>query len=48
MSDLAWMFVAFATVWLAIGGYLIVLGVRQKRLERDLQRLQGSAQDQDT
>lgn len=41
MSELAWLFVAFAAVWVGLGAYLLSLGVRQKRLEerlRDLER----------
>ena len=37
MSDLAWMFVAFAAVWIAIGGYLVSINARQRRLERRLE-----------
>lgn len=40
MSDVAWLFVAFLAVWVAIGGYLLTLGVRQRRLERRLEDLE--------
>jgi CcmD family protein len=36
VSDLAWLFVAFAAVWVAIGGYLVTIAARQRRLERRL------------
>lgn len=39
MSDLAWLFVAFAAVWVAIGGYLLSISARQRRLERRLDDL---------
>jgi CcmD family protein len=41
MSEIAWLFVAFAAVWVGLGAYLLSLSVRQKRLEerlRDLER----------
>jgi CcmD family protein len=39
MSDLAWLFVAFAAVWVALGAYLLSIAVRQRRLERRLDDL---------
>lgn len=39
MSDVGWLFVAFAVVWVAIGGYLLSLQVRQKELERRVEQL---------
>ena len=36
MSDLAWLFVAFAAVWVAIGAFLLSIAARQRRLERRL------------
>ena len=36
MSDIAWLFVAFAAVWVAIGAYLLSIASRQRRLERRL------------
>ena len=39
MSDLAWLFVAFAAVWIAIGLYLISISVRQRDLERRLEEI---------
>lgn len=36
MSDLAWLFVAFAAVWIAIGLYLVSISARQRELERRL------------
>lgn len=39
MSDLAWLFVAFAAVWVAIGGYLLSIARRQSRIERELAAL---------
>lgn len=40
MSDIAWLFVAFAAVWVGIGAYLVSLSARQRRLERRLQELE--------
>ena len=39
MSDLTWLFIAFAAVWVAIGGYLLSIHVRQKDLERRVEQL---------
>ncbi len=39
MSDIGWLFVAFAAVWVAIGGYLLSLHVRQRDLERRIEQL---------
>lgn len=45
MSDVAWLFVAFAAVWVALGGYLLSISRRQKHLEDRLSRV--SAQQHD-
>ena len=39
MSDVAWLFVAFLAVWIGIGGYLLTIAARQRRLERRLAEL---------
>ena len=39
MSDLTWLFIAFAAVWIAIGAYLLSIQVRQKDLERRIEQL---------
>ena len=39
MSDLTWLFIAFAAVWVAIGAYLFSIHVRQKDLERRVEQL---------
>ena len=41
MSEVAWLFVAFAAVWAALGGYLLSIAARQRRLERRLDDLRG-------
>ena len=39
MSDVTWLFVALAVVWVGIGGYLMALGARQRRIERRIDEL---------
>lgn len=39
MSDVAWLFVAFAAVWVALGAYLLSIATRQRRLERRVDEL---------
>lgn len=39
MSDLAWMFVAFAAVAAGIGGYLASLTLRRRAIERRIAAL---------
>jgi CcmD family protein len=39
MSDLTWLFIAFAAVWVAIGAYLLSIQARQKDLERRIEQL---------
>jgi CcmD family protein len=39
VSDVAWLFVAFAAVWVALGAYLLSIATRQRRLERRLDEL---------
>ncbi|HEV2755835.1 MAG TPA: CcmD family protein [Actinomycetota bacterium] len=43
MSDVAWLFVAFTAVWIALGAYMASIATRQKRLERRLDDLSGDA-----
>jgi CcmD family protein len=45
VSDVAWLFVAFAAVWIALGAYIASIATRQKRLERRLDDLTGSRGD---
>lgn len=40
MSDLAWLFVAMSAVWIGIGGYLLTIAARQRRLEQRLEELE--------
>lgn len=42
MSEIAWLFVAFAAVWIALGVYLLSIATRQRRLERRIDDLKGS------
>ena len=40
VSEVAWLFVAFAAVWLGLGAYLLSLSLRQRRLEERLRQLE--------
>jgi CcmD family protein len=42
MSDLTWLLIALLAVWVGIGGYLLSIGLRQRRLEQRLEDLEGS------
>jgi CcmD family protein len=39
MSDVAWLFIAFMAVWVAIGAYLFSISARQKALDQRLREL---------
>ncbi|MDQ3956819.1 MAG: CcmD family protein [Actinomycetota bacterium] len=43
MSDVAWLFVAFTAVWVALGAYLLSISARQKKIERRLEDLRNDA-----
>jgi CcmD family protein len=43
VSDVAWLAVAFAAVWIGIGAYAVSLVVRQRRLERRVDDLESSS-----
>ena len=43
MSDIAWLFLAVLAMWLVIAGYLLSIGLRQRRLERRLERVDRNA-----
>ena len=45
MSEVAWLFVAFSAVWVALGAYLVSISTRQKRLERRLEELSPPSHD---
>jgi CcmD family protein len=47
VSDVAWLAVAFAAVWIGIGAYAVSLVVRQRRLERRVDDLKGSSRPTD-
>lgn len=40
MSEVGWLFIAFAAVWVGLGAYLLSLTVRQRRLEERLRNLE--------
>lgn len=40
MSNEAWLFIAFLTVWAGIGIYLLSIGSRQRRIERRLEEIE--------
>lgn len=46
MNEIAWLFFAFLAVWIGIGGYILSIGIRQRRLERRLDQLGHSAAGQ--
>ena len=48
MSEVAWLFVAFAAVWVALGAYLLSIASRQRRLERRLDDLSGPSRPGET
>jgi CcmD family protein len=41
VSDVAWLAIAFLVVWIGIGGYLAILGARQRSLEQRIQDMEG-------
>lgn len=45
MSETAWLFIAFAAVWVAIGGYLYSIAARQKRVDERLRELDRNDRD---
>jgi CcmD family protein len=40
VSDVAWLAIAFLMVWIGIGGYLAILGARQRSLEHRIQDME--------
>lgn len=40
MSDIGFLFVGYAVVWVLLGGYLVFMGRNQSALKRDIQRLE--------
>jgi CcmD family protein len=43
LSDLGWLFIAMAAVWVGIGGYILSVALRQRRVERRLDELEERA-----
>jgi CcmD family protein len=43
VSGLYWLAIAFIAVWAGIGGYLVLLGARQRKLERRLDELRAQS-----
>ena len=41
MSELTWLLIALLAVWVGIGGYLLSIGLRQRRLEQRVSELGG-------
>ena len=39
MSTLTWLFIAFMAVWIGIGGYLLSIALRQRRLEQRMEAI---------
>lgn len=40
MSELGFLFVGYAVVWVALGSYFVAVGRRQVTLRRELERLE--------
>ncbi|MFQ5701195.1 MAG: CcmD family protein [Acidobacteriota bacterium] len=40
-----YLFWAYNIIWLLIGGYLLLLGARQRRIQRLLERMRASLKD---
>lgn len=40
MDDLEYLFTAFATVWIIVYGYILVLFLRQRRLRQQIENLE--------
>ena len=40
MDKLTWLACAFTLVWIGLGAYLAALGLRLRRLERQIRRLE--------
>jgi CcmD family protein len=40
MSDIGFLFVGYAVIWVALGGYLFFMGRREAGIKRDLERLE--------
>jgi CcmD family protein len=40
MDNLGYLFAAFAVIWAVVFGYILVLMNRQKKLKRDIEKLE--------
>lgn len=40
MNDILWLLTGNALFWLGIGAYVLFLGIRQNRLDRDIKHLE--------
>jgi CcmD family protein len=47
MSELGFLFIGYAVVWVALGAYFIAVGRRQMTLRRELERLEQELRAQD-
>jgi CcmD family protein len=47
MSDVTWLAVAFLAVWIGIGGYLAILGARQRSLEHRIHDIEARRESRD-
>ena len=43
MDNLDYLFMAFAIVWAAVFGYVFILSRRQRRVQREIDSIQASA-----
>lgn len=43
MSDLTYLFIAYAVIWAVVFGYVLFMQRKQRRLQRQIDRLKESA-----
>ncbi|MFC1944589.1 CcmD family protein [Chloroflexota bacterium] len=46
MENAGYLFAAYSIIWAAVFGYVLLLGRKQRRLERELALLKGDTEDQ--
>jgi CcmD family protein len=43
MDNLGYLFAAFAVIWAVVFGYILILMNRQKKLKRDIEKLEADS-----